>query len=154
MQSSIECYLDAYEAHMKSGNPYAVASSLVYNNLCLWSGKHLNVVVSSMKNTIKESKYYKNIAVLKLMVPMFRVALRLKGESDAPASQQDTDTVGKTNEGDNDGKYATLLHTMFFAKLSEAFIFREFNEARHAVEKYFSVDSLVLLPSVFFFGKL
>jgi len=156
MQSSIECYLDAYEAHMKSGNPYAVASSLVYNNLCLWSGKHLNVVVSSMNDTLKESKYYKNIAVLKLTVPMFRVALRLKGESDAPAPQQDniTDTVGKNNEGDNDGKYATLLHTMFFAKLSEAFIFREFNEARHAVEKYFSIDSLVLLPSVFFFGKL
>eukprot|EP00985_Skeletonema_marinoi_P024622 scaffold17282_cov153-Skeletonema_marinoi.AAC.1 len=66
MQSSIECYLDSYKAHMKSGNSntYAVASSSMYNNCCLWSGKELNAVVDSMKDTMKESKYHKNFVVL------------------------------------------------------------------------------------------
>jgi len=157
MQSSIECYLDAYKAHMKSGNTYAVASSSMYNNCCLWSGKELNAVVDSMKDTMKESKYHKNFVVLTLMMPMFRVALRLIGQSDAPASQQDnlTNAFGETfSEGDNAGKYATLLHAMYFAKLSEALLFRELNEAEDAAEKYFSVDRLVGLPPVMFFGKL
>mmetsp|Transcript_3236 Transcript_3236/g.4867 ORF Transcript_3236/g.4867 Transcript_3236/m.4867 type:complete len:281 (+) Transcript_3236:39-881(+) len=141
---------------MKSGNPYAVACSYVYNNCCLWSGKELNAVVASMRDTMKESKYHKNFVVLTLMMPMFRVALRLIGQSDAPASQQDnlTNAFGETfSEGDNAGKYATLLHTMYFAKLSEALIFRELNEAEDAAEKYFSVDRLVGLPPVMFFGK-
>ena len=157
MQSSIECYLDAYKAHMKSGNTYAVSSSSVYNNCCLWSGKELNAVVDSMKDTMKESKYHKNFVVLTLMMPIFRVALRLIGQSDAPASQQDnlTNAFGETfSEGDNAGKYASLLHTMYFAKLSEALLFRELNEAEDAAEKYFSVDRLVGLPPVMFFGKL
>jgi len=157
MQSSIECYLDAYKAHMKSGNTYAVASSSMYNNCCLWSGKELNAVVDSMKDTMKESKYHKNFVVLTFMMPMFRVALRLIGQSDAPASQQDnlTNAFGETfSEGNNAGKYASLLHTMYFAKLSEALIFRELNEAEDAAEKYFSVDRFVGLPPVMFFGKL
>ncbi|KAK1734218.1 hypothetical protein QTG54_014985, partial [Skeletonema marinoi] len=156
MQSSIECYLDAYKAAMKSGNTYAVSSSSVYNNCCLWSGKELNAVVDSMKDTMKESKYHKNFVVLTFMMPMFRVALRLIGQSDAPASQQDnlTNAFGETfSEGDNAGKYATLLHTMYFAKLSEALLFRELNQAEDAAEKYFSVDRLVGLPPVMFFGK-
>ena len=50
------------------------------------------------------------------MLVMFRVALRLIGQSDALASQQDnlTNTSDETfNEGDIAGKYATLLHTMY-----------------------------------------
>jgi len=157
MQSSIECYLDAYKAHMKSGNTYAVSSSSVYNNCCLWSGKELNAVVDSMKDTMKESKYHKNFVVLTLMMPMFRVALRLIGQSDAPAPQQDnlTNAFGETfSEGDNARKYATLLHTMYFAELPEALIFRELNEAEDAAEKYFSADRFGFLSPVMFFGKL
>uniref|UniRef100_A0A7S2LX91 Uncharacterized protein n=1 Tax=Skeletonema marinoi TaxID=267567 RepID=A0A7S2LX91_9STRA len=156
MQSSIECYLDAYKAAMKSGNTYAVSSSSVYNNCCLWSGKELNAVVDSMKDTMKESKYHKNFVALTLMLPMLRVALRLIGQSDAPAPQQEnlTNAFGETfSEGDNAGKYATLLHTMYFAKLSEALLFRELNQAEDAAEKYFSVDRFVALSPVMFFGK-
>jgi len=114
-------------------------------------------VVDSMKDTMKESKYHKNFVALTLMLPMLRVALRLIGQSDAPAPQQDnlTNAFGETfNEGNNAGKYASLLHTMYFAKLSEALIFRELNEAEDAAEKYFSVDRLVGLPPVMCFGKL
>jgi predicted ATPase len=157
MQSSIESYLDVYKAHMKSGNTYAVASSSMYNNCCLWSGKELNAVVDSMKDTMKESNYHKNFVVLTLMMPMFRVALRLIGQSDAPAPQQDnlTNAFGETfSEGDNARKYATLLHTMYFAELPEALIFRELNEAEDAAEKYFSADRFGFLSPVMFFGKL
>eukprot|EP00975_Prorocentrum_lima_P054390 11408119-Prorocentrum_lima.AAC.1 len=59
-----------------------------------------------MKDTMKESKYHKNFVVLTFMLPMFRVALRLIGQSDAPAPQQDNLTnafgFGETfSEGDN-----------------------------------------------------
>jgi predicted ATPase len=146
MQSSIEFYLDAYKAHMKSGNPYAVACSYVYNNCCLWSGKELNAVVASMRDTMKESKYHKNFVVLTLMLPMLRVALRLMGQSDTPTPKQDnlTNASGKTlNEGGN-----------AFAKLSEALIFREFNEAKDAADKYFSVDRFESSSPAMFFGRL
>jgi len=159
MQSSIECYFDAFKAHMKSGNTYsnAVWCSSVYNMCCLWSGKELNAVFVSMKDTMKELKYHKNFVVLTLMKPTFRVALRLIGQSDAPAPQQEnlTNAFGEAfNEGGNAGKYATLFHTMYFAKLCEALMFRELNEAGDAAEKYFSVDRFVALSPVMFFGKL
>eukprot|EP00574_Skeletonema_japonicum_P009992 CAMPEP_0201719324 /NCGR_PEP_ID=MMETSP0593-20130828/4547_1 /ASSEMBLY_ACC=CAM_ASM_000672 /TAXON_ID=267983 /ORGANISM="Skeletonema japonicum, Strain CCMP2506" /LENGTH=767 /DNA_ID=CAMNT_0048209733 /DNA_START=171 /DNA_END=2474 /DNA_ORIENTATION=- len=156
MQSSIECYLDVYKASMKTGNPYAVASSFAYSSLCLWSGKNLNAVIVSMKNTMKESKCYKNFVVLTLLLPIFRVALRLKGESDAPAPQQDniTDAFGETfNVGESDGKYALYLHSIMFAKFSEALMFRELHEAREAVEKYFSVEQCESATPTMFFRR-
>jgi len=131
MQSSIECYVDARKACLKSGIPFALSCSYTYNNLCLWSGKELNAVVVSMSDMIRESKYLKNFAILTIVLPMFRFAMRLMGQSDASAPQQD--------EGGNAGKYGFHLHDMFFTKLSEAYIFRELNKARDAAEKYFSI---------------
>ena len=146
MQSSIESYLDARKASLKSGNPYANACAYVYNNLCLWSGKELNAVVIAMKEAMKETKYHKNFGVLALMQPMLRIALRLMGQSDAPATQQDnlTNDFDETcNDGGNAGKYAIQSHTISFVRLSEALIFRELDKAMEAAEKYFSVNESV-----------
>jgi len=131
---------------LKSGNPYANACAYVYNNLCLWSGKELNAVVIAMKEAMKETKYHKNFGVLALMQPMLRIALRLMGQSDAPATQQDnlTNDFDETcNDGGNTGKYAIQSHTIFFVRLSEALIFRELDKAMEAAEKYFSVNESV-----------
>ena len=43
---------------------------------------------------------------------------------------------------------------MFFAKLPEALMFRELNEAEDAAEEYFSADTFGFLSPVMFFGKL
>ena len=161
MQSSIVGYIDAYRAHKKSGNPYAVASAFVYNDFCLWSGKELNAVVDSMKDTKKESKYHKNIVVFKLTITMLRVALRLTGQPDVPTLQQDDPTNGNPtnalgesfNEDDITVAYAVQTNAMMFAKLSEALIFRELNEARDAAKKYFFLrkfESPTSTPSLFF----
>eukprot|EP00985_Skeletonema_marinoi_P007031 scaffold3085_cov127-Skeletonema_marinoi.AAC.2 len=154
-QSSIECYLDSCKVAMKSGNPYAVVSSLVHSTLCLWSGKELNVAVVAMKDTMKESKYHKNVVVLALMRPTFRIALRLMGQSDAPHQDNLPNAFGETFKEDNiTEKYAAHLHTIMFAKLSESLIFREFNEARDAADKYFSVDRFASLTPLMFFKRL
>ena len=156
MQSAVEFYLGAYRASMKSGDPsaIAIACSFVYDSIGFWSGKELNAVVVSMKETMKESKYHKNLVLLTLALPMFQMALRLMGQSDTPQS----DPLGETSkEGDITGKHATLLHTMFFVRLSEALIFREFDQAREATEKYFSVDKSVgrdFSISTMFFRRL
>jgi hypothetical protein len=150
MQSSIEGYLDAYEASMKSGNPLALQSSFVYNTLFFWLGKELNAVVVSLKDTMKESKYHKNLLILSIMPPMFRMVLRLMGQSDTPQEDDLTSAFGETwNEGDITGKHLTHLHAMFFVRLSEALLFREHDKARDATEKYFSVDKSVDRHSVF-----
>ena len=145
MQSSIECYVDARKACLKSGNPYATTCSYTYNNLCLWSGKELNAVIVSMKDAMKEMKYLKHSVVLTVMRPIFRVALRLMGQSDAPSPQQDlTHASGEAfvfPEDEMSGKYATQLHTIFFVRLSEALIFRELDKATDAAERYFTIDN-------------
>jgi len=77
---------------------------------------------------------------------MLRIALRLMGQSDAPATQQDnlTNDFDETcNDGGNTGKYAIQSHTIFFVRLSEALIFRELDKAMEAAEKYFSVNESV-----------
>ncbi|KAL7431919.1 hypothetical protein ACHAXM_002874 [Skeletonema potamos] len=146
IQSSIGFYVDAYRASMKSGDPYAIASSYAYDDICLWSGKELIAVVDSMKKTMKETRYHKNLVLLTLMLPMFRMALRLMGQSDAPEQDDHdlTNAFGETwNEDDITGKHAFPLHAMFFVNLSEALVFREFDEARDAADKYFLVDNIV-----------
>jgi predicted ATPase len=160
IQSSIGFYVDAYRASMKSGDPYAIASSYAYDDICLWSGKELIAVVDSMKKTMKETKYHKNLVLLTLMLPMFRMALRLMGQSDAPEQDDHdlTNAFGETwNEDDITGKHAFPLHAMFFVNLSEALVFREFDEARDAADKYFLVDNIVgrhFSTSTMFFRRL
>eukprot|EP00984_Skeletonema_dohrnii_P034871 scaffold33898_cov222-Skeletonema_dohrnii-CCMP3373.AAC.1 len=149
MQSTIECYLDAYIASLKSGNPFALTASYVYHNYCFWSGKELNVVVVAMKDAMKEMKYLKQSLVLTLMMPIFQITLRLVGQSAAPAQQEqqgspsnnfDFDESFNDGESENPSQFATQLHHVYFVKLSEALIFREINKATYAAEKYFSLD--------------
>lgn len=146
MQSAVEFYLEAYKAAMKSGDPYAIACSFVYDSICFWSGRVLNAVVDSMKKTMKEIKYHRNMLGLALTLPMFQMALRLMGQSDTPEpDDQDVFNAfsGSFKECDIAGKNLTNLHTMFFVSLSEALLFREFDKAREATDEYFLVDDSV-----------
>jgi hypothetical protein len=138
MQSAVEFYLEAYKAAMKSGNPYAVTCSYAHDNICFWSGKELNAVVDSMKKTMNETKYHKNMLGLALILPTFRMALRLISLSDAP--EQDGLTHASIIR-----KHVTHLHTIniLFVSLSEALLFREFDKAREATDEYFLVDDSV-----------
>jgi predicted ATPase len=160
MQSSIDFYVDAYKSSMKSGNPYAAACSYAYDEICLWSGKELNAIAVSMKETIKVSKYHKNLVLLTLTMPMFRMALRLLGQSDSPEQDDHdlTNAFGETcKEDDVTGKHAFHLHTMFFVRLSGALVFRELDNARDAAENYFSIDKNLgchFSTSTMFFRRL
>ena len=157
MQSAIELYLDAYKASMKGGHPCAVAvesSLLVYVNLCFWSGKNLDAVIVSLKETIKQAKCLKRLIVLTMLLPMFLLSVRLLGQNGALALQQE-DMVTFREICKNDsitGMHSAHLHTMFFIRLSEALIFREIDEARDATDKYFSIDSTYFslsMPTMF-----
>ena len=130
MQSAIDFYLDAYVASMKSGNPYAIGCSYVYNTFCFWSGKELNAVILSMNALIKESKIQKNLIVLTLMMPTLRMALRLMSQSSAPQLDKpcEEDEITK--------KHLLSLRQVYFVRLTEALIFREFDEAREVIDKY------------------
>ena len=156
MQSAIELYPDAIRAAMKSGNPVATTVACIYGNLCFWSGKELKAVVFSMEETIRETKYHKNLNVLRIILPVFRMIMRLMGEPGEP--QQDHDQVtairGKS-KGDVTGKHASYFHSLFFVRLSEALIFRELDKAKDAAKEYFFVDqklyhSSLMNPNMYF----
>ena len=157
MQSAIELYLDAYKASMKSGHPYAKEISFCYVTFCFWSGKNLKTVIASLKETMKEAKYHKNLIMLTLLLPMFRMSLRLMGQSCAPQQEEMVNAFGETCKIDDfTGRHMMHMHSLFFARLSEALIFREIDEAKEATEKYFSIDQStgshfsLVLPSMFF----
>ncbi len=142
MQSAIELYPDAYRAAMKSGIPQAsCVFPYTYCNLSFWSGKALKVVVSSMKETLKETKYHNNLNILRQMLPTLRMALRLMSESSMP--QQDQDSLINASDRKNDitVKHATFyFHSLYFIGLTEALLFRELDDAIEASKDYFSVD--------------
>ena len=144
MQSAIELYLDAYRAALKSGIPHLpCVSTYTYGMLSFWSGKGLKTVISSMKETLKETKYHKNLNILRQMLPSFRMALRLMGE-ESSMPQQDQDSLinasDRTNKNDITGKHASYFHSLYFIRLTEALIFRELDDAIEASKGYFSVD--------------
>ena len=139
MQSAIELYSDATRASMKSGSPIASASAYIYGNLCFWSGKELKAVVFSMEETIRETKYHKNLNILSIMLPVFRMVLRLMGEPSEPQQHQDL-TISGTNKSDVTGKLASYFYSLFFVRLYEALIFRELDKATDAAKEYFFVD--------------
>ncbi len=143
MQSAIELYPDASKAAMKSGIAQAsCVYNYTYDNMSFWSGKGLKVVVSSMKETLKETKYHKNRNILRMILPIFRMALRLTGETSTPQQDQDSliNASEKISKNDITGKHASYFHSLYFIRLTEALIFRELDEAIDATNEYFFVD--------------
>ena len=144
MQSAIELYPDALKAALKSGVPHAsCVFTYTYVNLSFWSGKGLKAVVPTMKETLKATKYHKNLNILRMMLPSLRLALRLIGE-ESSMPQQDQDSLinasDRTSKSDITGKHASYFHSLYFIKLTEALIFRELDDAIDASNDYFSVD--------------
>jgi predicted ATPase len=144
MQSAVESYIEANKAAMKSGNvTYALGCTYCYDYFCFWSGKKLDVVAESMKMTITQLEFHKNLNMLTLLQPVFRVIMRLMGKSDAPQQDLLTNVFGETcEERDIIGKLPSHLHTIYFLGFCEAFIFREFNKASEFATIFFSHEGL------------
>jgi predicted ATPase len=138
MQSAVESYLEAYKASMKSGaTKYATASCYLYDSFRFWSGKRLDIVVESMKTTLKRMKYHKNILTRSLLLPACRVALRLIGHNNMDG------VLGEScEENDVTGKITSVSVVTSIAKLHESLIFREFDKAKNCLEVVFEMQSL------------
>jgi len=134
IQSSIAYFTDAYKAAMTAGSMrYALGCSAHYDNCSFWSGKKLDLVVDLTKETMKQLNYHKNFVIIALMMPIFRIELRLMGQSGIYQNEDMTTVFGD--------KLPMLLLTMCFVKFYEGLIFREFDKARDYIEKYSSIQS-------------
>lgn len=143
MQRAVKNYLDAHEAAMRSGaTKYAIASSYLYDSFSFWSGKRLDEVVESMKTTMKQMKYHKNMLTRALLLPTNRVALRLMGNNDTYQSGLNDIFDENREEGNVTGKITSVTVVTDNAKLYESLIFREFDEAKNCVEKMLESQSL------------
>jgi predicted ATPase len=144
IQSSIEYYTDAYKAAMATGSTRsAIECSFLYDNCSFWSGKKLDVVVDSMNETMKQMNFYKHLVLLALILPIYRIALRLNGQPDTHEDDDLTNSFDETNnEDDITSKLPMHMLTTCFVKFYEGLVFREFDEARDYVQKYISIQSL------------
>jgi predicted ATPase len=143
MQSAVENYLEAFKAAMKNGaTRNAMKCSFMYDIESFWSGKKLDAIVEFMKKTMKQMRYHKNVLMLEIILPLFRVALRLTGQTDTSQQSHLTDVFGETRkEGDIAGKLTTLMLTVSFNGCYEALMFREFDKALDSAEKFFEEQS-------------
>lgn len=143
MQRAVENYLEAHKAAMRSGaTKYAIASSYLYDSFSFWSGKRLDVVVESMKTTMKQMKYHKNMLTRALLLPTNRVALRLTGHNDTSHGGLNDIFDENREEGDVTGKITSVTVVTTNAKLYESLVFREFDRAKNCVENMLETQSL------------
>mmetsp|Transcript_36586 Transcript_36586/g.74679 ORF Transcript_36586/g.74679 Transcript_36586/m.74679 type:complete len:114 (-) Transcript_36586:712-1053(-) len=78
MQSSIEFYLEGHKAAMRSGaTRYAILCAMFYDISSFWAGKNLKAVCYAMRETMKQVKFYNNLLLLTIMLPVFRVAVKM-----------------------------------------------------------------------------
>ena len=141
MQSAVENYLEASKAAMRSGaTKYAIASCYLYDSFSFWTGKKLDAVLLSMKETTKRMKFNKNKLTRALLRPTFRVVLRLIGCGNALMSDMSDD---KSRQEENiTGKITSVTIVACIAKLHESLVFREFSKAKEAIETLSEVESL------------
>eukprot|EP00986_Skeletonema_menzelii_P014495 scaffold9666_cov132-Skeletonema_menzelii.AAC.6 len=144
LQSAIEHYADTYRVAMASGaTRFAFGCSFMYDFCSFWSGKKLDLVMNSMKETMKQMIFYKNLVMLSLSRPVFLLSLRLTGQSDVHAHDILTNVFGETyEEGGVSSKLPMVVLAACFAKFYEGLVFREVDIARDSVEKYLSMASL------------
>ncbi|KAK1741224.1 putative AAA ATPase [Skeletonema marinoi] len=145
IQSAIEHYAIAHTAAMASGAVrFAFGCAFVYDNSSFWAGKKLDLVVNSMKETMKQMIFYKNLVMIGLLRPICRLSLRLTGQSDVHQRDDLTNIFGETyNEEEGIfSKLPMVMLTECFAKFSEGLIFREVDKARDSIQQYLSIQSL------------
>jgi predicted ATPase len=140
IQSAIELYLETYKVAMKSGaTKYAIGSCYVNNVYSFWTGKKLDAVVQSMTETMALMKYHKHMLMITLLLPLFRVALRLMGESDMAQQSGVTDIFGETLKEE---EYKLPSHRVAKGVLNiyEALIFRDLEKTTEFFEQLFETD--------------
>lgn len=140
IQSTIELYLESYKVTMKSGaTKYAIASCYVNNMYSFWTGKKLDAVVQLMTETMALMKYYKHMVMVTLLLPLFRVALRLKGESDMAQQSGVTDIFGETLKEE---EYKLPSHKVAIAlsNIYEALVFRDLEKTTESLEQMFEIN--------------
>mmetsp|Transcript_8460 Transcript_8460/g.13198 ORF Transcript_8460/g.13198 Transcript_8460/m.13198 type:complete len:315 (-) Transcript_8460:2326-3270(-) len=144
MQSAIESYNDIYKVAMASGAArFAFGCSFMYDYCRFWSGKKLDVVMKSMKETMKQMVFYKNFVMLALEEPVFRLSLRLTGQSDEHQHGDLTNVFGEFyREGGASTKLPMVMLTICFVQFYEGLVFREVDKARDSVQKYISIQDL------------
>ena len=145
IQSANEHYIVAHRGAMASGAVrFAFACAFVYDNNSFWAGKKLGLVVNSIKETMKQMIFYKNLVMLALLRPICRLSLRLTGQSDVHQRDDLTNIFGETyKEGEGiSSKLPPVMLTECFAKFSEGLIFREVDKARDSIQQYLSIQGL------------
>jgi predicted ATPase len=140
MQSAIELYADTYRVFMASGAARsAFGCSYTYDKFSFWSGKKLDIVVASMQETMKQMVFYKSMIMLALLRPLYRLSLRLTGQSDA----YDREVLANVfDETCGVGEHPMVVLETCCAKIFEALVFREVDIARDSVQKYILMTSV------------
>jgi hypothetical protein len=142
MQSAVELYLDGHMAALKSGaTRYALFGLYFHINFSFWSGKKLDVVVNSMKQAIKQTKYHRNLMMLELMLPLFRVCTRMMDQSVDLEHSDLTNVFGEAHkQGNIARKLPSHLLTTYFNCYYEGLIFRDLVRAKDYAEKYLTIQ--------------
>eukprot|EP00984_Skeletonema_dohrnii_P035503 scaffold35356_cov155-Skeletonema_dohrnii-CCMP3373.AAC.1 len=71
MQTSVEFFLDGFRAAMKSGDTRnAMKCAYFYDVACFWVGKKLDELARSMKETVKQMRFHKNLVLMSLLLPI------------------------------------------------------------------------------------
>eukprot|EP00984_Skeletonema_dohrnii_P020614 scaffold10103_cov103-Skeletonema_dohrnii-CCMP3373.AAC.1 len=144
MQTAGELFLDAFKAAMKSGaTRYAMKCAYFYDVTCFWSGANLEELARSMKETIKQMKFHKNLLMMSFFLQNVRMVLRMVGESAVPPQMDIISAFGDThNEADLIDKIPGAMLAKHFNEFYEAYIFREFDKATDCADKFFSLHNL------------
>ena len=141
IQSAIELYLETYKVAMKSGaTKYAIASCYVNTIYSFWTGKKLDAVVQSMTETMALMKYHKHMLMVTLLLPLFRTALRLIGESDMAHQSGVTDIFGETNKEEECKKLPSHKVAIALSAIYEALVFRDLEKTTEFVEQMFEMN--------------
>lgn len=88
---------------------------------------------------MKQMVFYKSMIMLALLRPLFRLSLRLTGQSDAYDREVLTNVLDETC---GVGEHPMVVLETCCAKIFEALVFREVDIARDSVQKYILMASV------------
>ena len=134
---------------------FAFGCSFIYDICSFWSGKKLDLIISSMNVTTKQMIFYKNFVMLALLQPYYRTATRLTGQSAERCGDHLTNIFGEAyNEDDVSCKLPMVMLTNSLLQFYEGLLFHDLNKTTVAVQKYISIAKLTACnmsnPSEFF----
>ena len=115
----------------------------MYDYCRFWTGKKLDIVMTSMKETMKQMVFYKNFVMLALEEPVFRLSMRLTGQSVEHQRGDLTNAFGEFyNKGGASTKLPMVVLAICFVHFYEGLVFREVDKARDSVKKYISIQGI------------